>query len=138
MTQRRISFDQKKGREERGEIYFSDETKMKSDHSFGRSYSIKGQKPVLKKSGSRFSCNVISMLSGKGSMRFMTFKENLTKEVFLHFLGRMIRNARHKIFLIVDNHRAHHAKKVKIWLSKNHSRIELFHLPAYCPDMNST
>jgi len=105
---------------------------MKSDHSFGRSYRIKGQKPVLKKSGSRFSCNVISMLSSKDTMRFMTFKENLTKEVFLQFLGRMIRKARRKIFLIVDNHRANHAKKVKNLLAKNHRRIELFHLPPYC------
>lgn len=111
---------------------------MKSNHSFGRSYSIRGQKPVLKRSGSRFSCNVISMLSGKGAMRFMTFKENLTKEVFLQFLRRMIRKARHKIFLIVDNHRAHHAKKVRSWLAKNQRRIELFYLPPYCPEMNPT
>jgi transposase len=111
---------------------------MKSDHSFGRSFSIKGQTPVLKKSGSRFSCNVISMLSNNGIMRFMTFKENFTKETFLHFLGRMIRKARRKIFLIVDNHRAHHAKKIKSWLDKHKRKIELHHLPPYCPDMNPT
>jgi transposase len=111
---------------------------MKSDHSFGRSYSIKGQTPVLKKSGSRFSCNVISMLSNVGIMRFMTFKDNFTKKTFQHFLSRMLVGAKRKIFLIVDNHRAHHAKTVRKWLAKMRHRIEVHYLPPYCPEMNPT
>ena len=111
---------------------------MKSDHSYGRSYSIKGQTPVLKKSASRFSCNVISMLSNMGTMRFMTFKENLTKKTFQHFLSRMIRGAKRKIFLIVDNHRAHHANTIRRWLSKRKHKIEIHYLPPYCPEMNPT
>ena len=111
---------------------------MKSNHSFEKSYSLKGQTPVIKKSGTRYSCNVISMLSGKGVMRFMTFRENFTQNTFLHFLGRMIRKASKKIFLIVDNHRAHHSKKVQRWLENKRDKMEIYFLPAYCPDMNPT
>ena len=71
-------------------------------------------------------------------MRFMTFKENFTQNTFISFLGRMLRKARKKIFLIVDNHRSHHAKKVQKWLQKHKDRIEVYFLPAYCPEMNPT
>ncbi len=71
-------------------------------------------------------------------MRFMTFKENFTQNTFISFLGRMLRKARKKIFLIVDNHRSHHAKKVQEWLQKRKDRIEVYFLPAYCPEMNPT
>lgn len=78
------------------------------------------------------------MLSGKGVMRFMTFKENFTQNTFISFLGRMFRKASKKIFLIVDNHRSHHSKKVRSWLSKRKDKIEEHFLPAYCPEMNPT
>lgn len=74
---------------------------MKSGHSFGRGYSIKGQTPVLKKSGSRFSCNVISMLSNMGTMRFMTFKENLTKKVFGR-VQKMLKSYDEAKFMYID------------------------------------
>jgi transposase len=138
MAERGISGHKKKAEAEGGEIFFGDETKMKSNHSFEKSYSLKGQTPVIKKSWTKYSCNVISMLSGKGVMRFMTFKKNFTQNTFLHFLGRMIRKATKKIFLIVDNHRAHHSKKVQKWLEKKRDKIEIHFLPAYCPDMNPT
>ncbi len=111
---------------------------MKSNHSFEKSFSFRGQTPVVEKSGSRLSLNVISMLSGKGVMRFMTFKENFTQDTFISFLGRMLRKARKKLFLIVDNHRSHHSKKVQAWLKKRREKIEVHFLPAYCPDLNPT
>jgi transposase len=50
----------------------------------------------------------------------------------------MVRRATRKIFLIIDNHQAHHSKKVKQWLEKKQDEIEIHFLPAYCPDMNPT
>ena len=41
-----------------------------------------------------------------------------------------------KVFLIVDNHKVHHAKKVKNWVAKYPDRIELFFLPPYAPEIN--
>ena len=41
-----------------------------------------------------------------------------------------------KLFLILDNHRVHHAKKVQKWLEKYVGKIALFYLPPYAPELN--
>ena len=48
----------------------------------------------------------------------------------------MIKDADQKIFLVLDNLRVHHSKKVKAWLADRQDRIEVFHLPSYSPEMN--
>ena len=40
------------------------------------------------------------------------------------------------MFLILDNLRVHHSKKVREWLEKHASLIELFFLPTYSPELN--
>jgi transposase len=40
------------------------------------------------------------------------------------------------VFLIVDNLRVHHAKKVRQWIDEHKTEIELFYLPAYTPERN--
>lgn len=40
------------------------------------------------------------------------------------------------MYLIVDQHPTHRAKKVKRWLAKHSEEIELFYLPPYSPERN--
>src|SRR3546814_9626461 len=69
-------------------------------------------------------------------MNWMVFEDNFTSQKFIEFLGRLIRQIKQKIFLIVDNHKAHHSKRVRDYLEKHRDKLELFFLPPYCPDMN--
>ena len=57
-------------------------------------------------------------------------------EIFLKFLRQLIKNQYKKIFLILDNLRVHHAKKVKEWQQKHKDKIEFYFLPAYSPELN--
>ncbi len=66
----------------------------------------------------------------------MLFKESFTAKVFLNCLKRLIKGARVKIFLILDNLSVHHAKILKSWLEENKHKIELFYLPSYSPELN--
>ena len=109
---------------------------LRSDHSAGRSFSKRGRKPIIKTTGARFSCNMISAITNQGQLNFMVFKDNFNANVFLDFLKRLVRQSRTKVFLIVDNHRSHRAKKVQKWLKKNEEHIRLFFLPGYSPDLN--
>ncbi|WP_049780996.1 transposase [Hahella chejuensis] len=52
------------------------------------------------------------------------------------FMKRLIKDARRKVFLILDNLRVHHAKMVEAWLEENQDHIEVFYLPAYSPELN--
>ena len=51
-------------------------------------------------------------------------------------MKRLIKDAKRKVFLILDNLRVHHATKVADWLEKNSEQIEVFYLPAYSPELN--
>ena len=122
--------------QEGARIYWGDEMGMQSNDNRGKVYGIRGSTPVIKKSGSRFKSNILAAISPQGFMNWMVFDKNFTSERFIEFLGRMIRQIKQKIFLVVDNHRVHHSKKVRAYVSKRKDRIELFYLPPYCPDMN--
>lgn len=121
---------------EKGIIYFGDETGMRSDHQAGRSYAPKGQTPVIKATGQRFSLNMISAISNKGHLQFMII-ERFNGDVFIDFLKRLIRYSNEKIFFITDGHPAHKTKKLKVWLEENNKRIEVFFIPPYSPELNA-
>jgi transposase len=121
---------------EKAAIYFGDETGMRSDHQAGRSYAPKGQTPVIKSTGQRFSLNMISAISNKGYLQFMII-DRFNGEVFIDFLKRMIKYSREKVFFITDGHPAHKTKKLKDWLETNKSRIEVYFIPPYSPELNA-
>ena len=79
---------------------------------------------------------MISALTNRGTLYFMVFKDRFKTDVFLDFLRRLIRQAQRKVFLIVDGHPVHRAKKVKKWLEKHKDRVRMFFLPPYSPELN--
>ncbi len=126
----------KRAQKENAVIYFGDETGMRSDHQAGRSYAPAGETPVIKKTGQRFSLNMISAISNKGHLQFMILDGRFNGEVFITFLKQMIKYSRQKIFFITDGHPAHKTKKLNEWLSENKAKIEVFFLPPYSPELN--
>ena len=121
---------------QRAEIYWGDETGLRSDCQYSRSYSPKGQTPVIDYSARRFSTNMISAITNRGKLRFMVYGGSLKTDVFIVFLRRLIQGAKGKVFLIVDNLRVHHAKKTRQWAKKHEDKIELYFLPPYAPQYN--
>ncbi|MEO6902850.1 MAG: IS630 family transposase [Bacteroidia bacterium] len=126
----------KKAKKEKAIIYFEDEVGMRSDHQAGKSYAPKGETPVIKKTGQRFSLNMVSAISNKGHVEFMILDGRFNGGVFLNFLTQLIKHKQYKIFLVVDGHSAHKTKLVNAWLEENKERIELFFLPPYSPELN--
>jgi transposase len=125
-----------RAKREKARIYWGDEMGMRSDHQTGRSYAPRGKTPTRPGTGKRFSCNMISALTNRGHLSFMIFKSGFTTKVFLRFLRGLVKDARHKTFLIVDGHPVHRSRPAQEWIAANRSRIELFFLPAYSPDLN--
>jgi transposase len=126
----------KKAKKENAVIYFGDETGMRSDHQAGRSYAPSGQTPIIKRTGQRFSLNMISAISNRGHLQFMIIDGRFNSEVFEMFLKQMIKFSRQKIFFVTDGHPAHKTKKLNEWLAENKERIEVFFLPPYSPELN--
>lgn len=57
---------------------------------------------------------------------------------FFCFLKKVCKQyPNHKVYMILDNVKYHHAKRLKPILERYKHRIELLFLPAYSPDLNS-
>jgi transposase len=80
-------------------------------------------------------CSILSAVSTDGEMINTVETEICDAEAFLIFLKEIHKKVKGKIFLIVDNARIHHAKKVKEYI-ESQRKISLFYLPAYAPDIN--
>lgn len=127
---------QRKAKRQGAEILWGDEMGLRSDHQTGKTYGIIGKTPVVKRTGKRFSCNMISAISNQGTLRFMVFRGSFKVDVFITFLRRLVRQRSRKLFLIVDQHPVHKSKKVKKWLTRYSDKMEIFYLPGYCPELN--
>ncbi|MEZ5826826.1 MAG: IS630 family transposase [Geminicoccaceae bacterium] len=122
-----------RAKREKAVIYWGDETGISNQDQIGRSWAPKGRTPVIERSAKRFGESMISAVSNRGLMRFMLYDGALNVELFLTFLRRLTRDAGQKVFLIVDNLKVHHARKVRAWVEAHAHEIELFYLPAYAP-----
>ena len=118
------------------DIYFGDEAGVRSDFHSGTTWAKRGQTPIVSSTGARFGLNLISAVSPRGLMRFMFTQGRVRAETFIEFLKRLIHNAQRTIFLIVDGHPTHKAKKVARFVDSVKDRLRLFFLPPYSPELN--
>jgi len=118
------------------QIYWGAEMGLRSDHVAGTSFAPAGQTPVVRATGRRFGCNMISALTNRGAMFFMVFEGKFTNEVFIDFLRRLLKQDTGKTILIVDGRPAHRSAAPRAFVSSNSARLELVILPGYCPELN--
>lgn len=118
------------------EIFWLDEASIRSDDPLMRTWGLRGQTPTVKTSGQRQGINAISALSNNGGFWYRVFSERFNAEVFIDSLKDLIKNRKKPIYVITDGHPVHRSKSVAKFLKKNESRIKLFILPPYAPDLN--
>ncbi len=125
-----------RAREDKGTIFWGDETGLRSDDVRGRSFAPKGRTPVVRPCQRRAGLGLISALTNKGELRWMVLDGAITAPSLIRFLGRLIKDADGKVFLILDNLPVHRSRAVQGWLGKRKEQIEIFHLPPYSPELN--
>ena len=119
------------------EFFFADEAGVRSDYHSGTTWGKRGQTPVVSSTGARYRMSLISAVTSRGQMRFMTEeKGGVNAAVFIEFLKRLMIGSRNKSFLIVDPGPAHIAKKAKAFVAGLGGKLRLFYLPPYSPDRN--
>jgi transposase len=123
-------------KKEKAEIYWGDETGVQNEANRVRGYGPKGKTPVLRVTAKRAHLSMISAITNEGKVRFMVYREAMTQSKLITFMGRLIRDAGRKVYLILDNLKAHHGKKVTGWLEKRKEEIAVIYLPSYSPELN--
>lgn len=126
----------KRAKEEGAEIHWGDETGVRNDCQHGRGFAPIGKTPLRRSSSKRLSINMISSVTNQGKVRWMTYRGGFNAQIFIKFMGRLVKDANRKVILIVDNLRVHHCKMVKAWVEKYSDQIELAYLPSYSPEHN--
>jgi len=121
---------------EDAEILWGDETGVNMDAYYARGYSPKGKTPVVRLNVKKQHVSMISAISNGGKVRFMLYDEGMNADRLITFMKRLIKDVRRKVFLILDNLRAHHSNKVREWLQEHKDEIEVLHLPSYSPELN--
>jgi transposase len=127
---------QQRAKAEKALIYWGDEMGLRSDDQVGRSYGLRGQTPVIPGTGQRFGCNMISAVTNQGHLCFQVFDGTFTVKVFLGFMRRLVKQAKRKVFLIIDGHPVHRAKLVQAWREQHTTEVEIIYLPGYSPELN--
>jgi len=117
-------------------LYFIDESAFRSDAHRGTTWGVKGKTPVVQDTGGRFGFKLISAVSARGDMYFEVIEKRMNSERFIEFLESLRSDAGHPVFVIADNARYHHSKRVQGFLEENKGSIMMAFLPAYTPELN--
>jgi transposase len=102
-------------------------------------WSQKGKQPQVPcKQRQRERQTVFGSCNYESGQMTVTFADKGNAKTFKKHLKKVLQAYHHapKIIMVLDNVAYHHAKKITLWLQK-HSRLELFFLPAYSPDLNA-
>lgn len=121
-------------------ILWGDESGIRMQELAPRAgYAPVGVRAIARIAARKAGANMISAIAAGGQMSFRVFEGRFTADVFIDFLARLIKTHEgRKVYLVVDNHSTHHAKKVKAWLARDgrDGKLELVFLPAYRPELN--
>ena len=124
---------------EKAVLYWCDETGVRNESQGMRGFSPMGHTPVLSVEPKRYGINMISAVTNLGEVRFMLYKDTLTGSLFTQFLSRLVSSRKEedsKVYVILDNLRVHHSKKVKCWVKAHEKQIRVYYLPPYSPELN--
>jgi transposase len=91
-----------RARQARGAVFWGDETGLRSDDVRGRSFAPRGRTPLVRVCHRRAGLSLISAVANKGELRWMVVDGAVKAPDLIRFLRRLIRDARRKVFLILD------------------------------------
>jgi len=126
----------RQAKREHAAIYWGDKMGLRSDHVTGTSYAPVGHTPVIRATGQRFGCSMISAITNKGALAFMVFQGKFKAPVFAEFLKRLLKQMDGRIYLIVDGHPVHRSGAATRFAAIHSSRLRLIRMPGYCPELN--
>jgi transposase len=117
-------------------LLFADEAGVHEDGPLARTWGARGQRPVVRVTGTRARVNVISAISPRGRLWFRCFTGTLTAPRFIEFLTALLQDVRGTLDVVLDKHPAHVAAATRRFLQQHRTRIRVHFLPSYAPDLN--
>jgi transposase len=123
-------------RKHRAILYFGDESGVRTDHVSGRTWAQRGHTPEIHRVGRWDVVSLLSAMTPRGELVFMTSPEKVNTEIFIQFLRKLLaHHPRRKLVLIVDRSPYHRSQDTREFVAA-HPRLRLEYLPSYAPELN--
>ena len=119
-------------------LLYEDECSVKYSPTLTRCWGLKGHQPEIFTLGGRKGQHLIGTVEPFTGRVYGNFIDTLKAPQFQEFLEKVIKfhEDKGKIYMILDNARAHHAKILEPFLEKVKDKLELVFLPPYSPNLN--
>jgi len=101
-------------------------------------WALKGTKPILRTFNSHEKVNVVGAINPFEDEGIYAYIDSLNGKNFETFVRKIIEiyGKSGKIYMFLDNARAHHAKLLQSFLESVQNKFELVFLPPYSPDLS--
>ena len=135
METTRLACAQKKAQREDRTIVFIDESGLSERPSAARTWSLRGQTPILQHS---FTWKQLSAIAGLSFSQFYFrfFPGAIRSEQITEFLGALKRQIKKPLLVIWDGAAIHRSRKLNAWLVELNGHIAVARLPPYAPELN--
>ena len=127
----------KRARADDALILWGDETRLHSGDRRGSGIAPRGQEAIVGTGSHRNALSIVSAVSNKGQMRWMIFRGAMNTDILIDFMRRLVKGTPRKMFLILNNLRVHHSKRIKAGLARHGYEIEVFYLPSLVAGRNA-
>lgn len=117
-------------------MYFVDEAAFRSDSHRSTTWGKIGETPVIRDSGGRFGFKLLSAVSDRGDLYFDVVDGVMDADKFIDFLQKLRQDEGCPVFVIADNAKYNHSKKVGAFLDSQSGQIMMAFLPPYSPELN--
>lgn len=118
-------------------ILFQDESLIRDYQALANTWFLKGQQRIIPTYGKHQGVKLLGILNYETGDVYVEEHESYNAVIFLKFLKNTLkRYPKGKIVMVLDNARIHHAKLIQPFLEAHKSRLELFFLPPYSPNLN--
>lgn len=118
-------------------LYFQDESGISLTPVLGRTWAKKGKTPKVMVTGNRGGLCVTSAISPAGKLIFRIEKKKVNAHKHIEFLKQIMKQHKdRKIIIIEDSSPVHKAKKVDKFVEENKTKLAIYRLPSYAPELN--
>lgn len=119
-------------------VVFEDEASLSNTATVSYNWSEKGRQPtVCQPQRKKERKTIFGCVCPENGVMVTDIADKGNTSTFFSFLMKTVRAfAGKKLYMVLDNVRFHHAKRLKPILERYKHKIELIFLPPYSPDLN--
>lgn len=118
------------------ELYYGDETRVSEEGYIPYGWQFSDEQVCIASKRGR-TMNYFGLLNRDNKLLYQATEKNITADFIIKFLDEVSMKVQKQTVIILDNARAHTAKKVQACLQAWQNRgLYVFYLPPYSPHLN--